>query len=161
MEAESGLVPGRLARGSRCFGAWVGHELVGYGWLSTESEWIGEVELEIGLPSGEAYVWNCVTLARHRRKGVFRSVVNSIVGEGHKEGLARLWIASIVGIGGKTIHQAGFQPVLRFDANKMLGLNWLRIRPAEGVDPDLLASARKAVAVKGPMSLRRSIVRKH
>jgi hypothetical protein len=102
-----------------------------------------------------------VTLARHRRKGVFRSVVNSMVGQGHKEGLARLWIASIVGIGGKTIHQAGFQPVLRFDANKMLGLNWLRIRPAEGVDPDLLASARKAVAVKGPMSLRRSIVRKH
>jgi hypothetical protein len=73
MEAESGLVPGRLARGSRCFGAWAGHELVGYGWLSTKSEWIGEIELEIGLAPGEAYIWNCVTLNRHRRKGVFRS----------------------------------------------------------------------------------------
>ncbi|HEY1162254.1 MAG TPA: GNAT family N-acetyltransferase [Candidatus Dormibacteraeota bacterium] len=161
MEGESSLVPGRLARGSRCFGAWVGHELVGYGWLSAKSEWIGEVELEIGLSSGEAYIWNCVTLARHRRKGVFRSVVTSIVGQAHKEGLARLWIATMAGVGGKTIQQAGFQPVLRFDATKMLGLHWLRVRSAQGVDPDLLASARGAMAVKGAMSVRRPITRRH
>jgi hypothetical protein len=161
MEAESGLVPGRLARGSRCFGAWVGHELVGYGWLSSNSEWIGEMELEIGLAPGEAYIWNCVTLARHRRKGVFRSVVTSIVGQGHKEGLARLWIASIVGIGGKTIQQAGFQPVLRFDSSKMLGMHWLRVRAAPGVDPALLASARQAVAIKRGLSVRRSVTRRH
>jgi hypothetical protein len=161
MEAESGLVPGRLARGSRCFGAWVGHELVGYGWLSTKSEWIGEIELEIGLPIREAYIWNCVTLARHRRKGVFRSVVTSIAGQAHKEGLARLWIASIVGVGGKTILQAGFQPALQFDASKMLGFHWLRVRPAQGVDPKLLASAREAVAIKGGLLVRRSIIRKH
>ncbi|HXC77763.1 MAG TPA: GNAT family N-acetyltransferase [Candidatus Acidoferrum sp.] len=159
MEAESGLVPGRLTRGSRCFGAWVGHELVGYGWLSTKSEWIGELELEIGLPAGEAYIWNCVTLAHHRRKGVFRSVVTSIVGQAQKEGLARLWIASIVG--GKTIEQAGFQPALRFDATKMLGMHWLWVRPAEGVDPQLLASARKAVSINGPLLVRRSITRRH
>jgi GNAT superfamily N-acetyltransferase len=161
MEAESGLVPGRLARGSRCFGAWVGHELVGYGWLSTRSEWIGELELEIGLASGEAYIWNCVTLARHRRKGVFRSVISSIVGEAHKEGLARLWIASIVGIGGKTIQQAGFKPVLRFNSAKSLGMHWLMVRPAQGVDLDLLTSAREAVRVKGPIAVRRSVVRRH
>jgi hypothetical protein len=134
---------------------------VGYGWLSTKSEWIGELEMEIGLPSGEAYIWNCVTLARHRRKGVFRSVVNSIVTESKKEGLTRLWIASIVGIGGKTIQQAGFEPVLRFDAGKMLGMHWLRVRPAPGVNPGLLGSARKAVGVKGPLALRRSVARKH
>jgi hypothetical protein len=161
MEAESGLVPGRLARGSRCFGAWVGHELVGYGWLSTKSEWIGEVQLEIGLAPGEAYVWNCVTLARHRRKGVFRSVVTSIVGQAHKEAMARLWIASLVGVGGKTIQQAGFQPVLQFDSANTLGMHWLRVRPAEGVDPALLASARRAVAVKGALSVRRRQTRKH
>jgi len=161
MEAESGLVPGRLARGSRCFGAWVGHELVGYGWLSTKSEWIGEVELEIRLPAGEAYVWNCVTLARHRRKGVFRSVVTAIVGQAHKEGLARLWIASLEGMGGKTMQQAGFQPVLRFNSAKRLGLYWLMVSPADGVDPDLLAAAREAVAVKGALSVRRSVTRRH
>ncbi len=161
MEAESGLVPGRLARGSRCFGAWVGHELVGYGWLSTKSEWIGELELEVGLPPGEAYIWNCVTIARHRRKGVFRSVVTSIVGQAHKEGLARLWIASIVGVGGKTIQQVGFQPVLRFDSAIRMGLHWMMVRPADGVDPVLLASAREAVAIKRSLSVRRSKPRRH
>ena len=161
MEAESGLVPGRLARGSRCFGAWVGHELVGYGWFSTKSEWIGEVQLEIGLPPGEAYIWNCVTLAQHRRKGVFRALVTSIVGQAHKEGFARLWIASLAGVGGKMIQQVGFQPVLQLDSAKRLGLRWLRVRPAQGVDPDLLAAARKAVAVKGALSVRRIIVRRH
>ncbi|HEX3508219.1 MAG TPA: GNAT family N-acetyltransferase [Candidatus Dormibacteraeota bacterium] len=161
MEAESGLVPGRLARGSRCFGAWVGHELVGYGWLSTKSEWIGEMEREIGLPPGEAYIWNCVTIARHRRKGVFRSVVNSIVGQSTKEGLTRLWIASVVGIGGKTIQQAGFEPVLQFDSGKMLGMHWLRARPAPGVNAGLLGSARQALGVRGPIAVRRSVTRKH
>ena len=161
MEAESGLVPGRLARGSRCFGAWVGHELVGYGWFSTKSEWIGEVQLEIGFPPGEAYIWNCVTLAQHRRKGVFRALVTSIVGQAHKEGFARLWIASLAGVGGKMIQQVGFQPVLQLDSAKSLGLRWLRVRPAQGVDPDLMASARKAVAVKGALSVRRIIVRRH
>ena len=161
MEAESVLVPGRLARGSRCFGAWAGHELVGYGWLSTKSEWIGELELEIGLPPGEAYIWNCVTLARHRRKGIFRSVVTAIVAQAHKEGLARLWIASLASVGGNTIQQAGFQPVLRFDSGKRLGLHWLRVRPAQGVDADLLASAREAVAMKGGLSVRRSTIRRH
>jgi GNAT superfamily N-acetyltransferase len=134
---------------------------VGYGWLSTKSEWIGELELEIGLPPGEAYIWNCVTLARHRRKGIFRSVVTAIVAQAHKEGLARLWIASLAGVGGNTIQQAGFQPVLRFDSANRLGLHWLRVRPAQGVDPDLLASARCAMAVKGAMSVRRPITRRH
>jgi GNAT superfamily N-acetyltransferase len=161
MEAESDLVPMRVARGSRCFGAWAGHELVGYGWLSENSEWIGELEVEIGLPSGEAYVWNCVTLAPHRRKGVFRSLVTSLVAKAREEHLARLWIASIVGIGGNAIQQAGFVPVLRFDSAKRLGFRMLRVAPAEGVDPDLAAAARKALAVKAGLSVRRAKSRRH
>jgi GNAT superfamily N-acetyltransferase len=150
-----------MARGSRCFGAWVGHELVGYGWLSTKSEWIGEVELEIGLGPDEAYIWNCVTLAPHRRKGVFRSVVTSIVDQARTEGLARLWIASIFGVGGNTIQQAGFEPVLRLDSSKMLGLHWLRMRPADGANPAMVASARRALSMERGMSVRRSRIRKH
>jgi hypothetical protein len=161
MGAESSLVAGRLARGSRCFGAWLGHELVGYGWLSSKSEWIGEFELEIVLASDEAYIWNCVTLAPHRMKGVFRSLVTSLVGQARTEGLSRLWIASIVGVGGNTIQQAGFEPALSLDSTKRLGLHWLRVRPVQGVDPHLLASARRALTVKRGISVRRSIIRKH
>jgi GNAT superfamily N-acetyltransferase len=134
---------------------------VGYGWLSAKSEWIGELELEIGLAPGEAYIWNCVTLDRHRRKGVFRTLVTSLVGQARKEGLARLWIASIVGVGGNAIEQAGFEPVLRFASAQRMGLHWLTVMPVPGVDPRLLASARDALKVKRSLSVRRSITRRH
>src|SRR4029077_20283925 len=44
MGAEGDLVAARLSRGCRCFGAWAGDELLGYAWLSTGPEWIGEVD---------------------------------------------------------------------------------------------------------------------
>jgi GNAT superfamily N-acetyltransferase len=139
----------------------VGHELVGYGWLSAKSEWIGEVELEISPAAGEAYIWNCVTLAPHRRKGVFRSLVTSLVAQGRAEGLGRLWIATIVDVGANTIKQAGFAPVFRFDSRSRFGLRWLRVVPMTGVDPALAAAAREVMAVEPGSSLRRSKRRTH
>jgi GNAT superfamily N-acetyltransferase len=161
MGPEADLVPGRLARGSRCFGAWNGHELVGYGWWSPKSEWIGEVELEIAPATGEAYVWNCVTLASHRRKGVFRSLINSLVAKAREEGLARLWIASVSEIGGNTVEKAGFVPVIRIDTSSRFGLRWLRVEPVKGVDPGLSASARERLSIKPGLSVRRAKNRRH
>jgi GNAT superfamily N-acetyltransferase len=161
MGAESHLVPKRLAKGSRCFGAWLGHELVGYGWWSTRPEWIGEVELEITPDAHEAYVWNCVTLDPHRRKGVFRSVVTSLVAQARGEGVTRLWIASSADIAVNSITQAGFVPILRFETAVRLGMRWLRIVPVTGVDPGLAASAGHAAAVKPGWSIRRSRPRSH
>jgi GNAT superfamily N-acetyltransferase len=161
MEAEAGLVPNRVARGSRCFGAWVGHELVGYGWLSAMSEWIGEIELEIAPAAGEAYIWNCVTYAPHRRKGVFRSLVGSIVTQAREEGLARLWIASVSDLAENAVVQAGFVPVVRFNTALRWGLRWLTIAPVAGVDPGLAAAARSAIAIKSGWSVRRSRPRSH
>jgi GNAT superfamily N-acetyltransferase len=161
MGAESHLVPGRLAKGSRCFGAWIGHELVGYGWLSTKPEWIGEVQLEIAPAAREAYVWNCVTLAPHRRKGVFRSVVISLVAKAAEEGLGRLWIASSEDIGQNSLMKAGFVPVVRFDTTSRLGLRWLKVAPMDGVDPGLAQAAREAMSIKPGSSLRVSRRRRH
>jgi GNAT superfamily N-acetyltransferase len=161
MGAESHLVPARLAKGSRCFGAWFGHELVGYGWLSSKTEWIGEVQMEIAPAAREAYVWNCVTLAPHRRKGVFRSVVISLVAKANEEGLARLWIASGGDIGQNTITKAGFVPVVHFDTASRFGLRWLKVAPVDGVDPGLAAAAGDAMSIKAGTSLRISRQRRH
>jgi GNAT superfamily N-acetyltransferase len=161
MGAESHLVPGRLAKGSRCFGAWFGHELVGYGWLSIKPEWIGEVQLEIAPAAQEAYVWNCVTLAPHRRKGVFRSLVLTLVAKASEEGLARLWIASGGDIGQNTILNAGFVPVVHFDTATRFGLRWLKVAPVDGVDPGLATAARRAMSIKPGSSLRISRQRRH
>lgn len=161
MGAEGDLVPQRLRRGSRCFGTWAGHELVGYGWLSAKPEWIGEVELEITPAAGEAYIWNCVTLAPHRRKGAFRSLVRALVTQAREEGMARLWIASLSDLGESAVAQAGFVPVIRFDSTTWWGFRWTTIAPVAGVDPGLVGAARTAMAVKLGSSLRRSKPRVH
>lgn len=161
MGAESHLVPGRLAKGSRCFGAWFGHELVGYGWLSSKPEWIGEVQLEIAPAAREAYLWNCVTLAPHRRKGVFRSVLTSVVAKAAEEGLSRLWIASGGDIGQNSLMKAGFAPVVHFDTASRFGLRWLKVAPVDGVDPGLATAAHEAMSIKPGSSLRISRPRSH
>jgi GNAT superfamily N-acetyltransferase len=134
---------------------------VGYGWLSAKSEWIGEVELEIAPAAAEAYIWNCVTLAPHRRKGVFRSLVTSLVAQQREEGMTRLWIASVADLAGNAIEQAGFVPIIRLDSISRFGLRWLRVVPVKGVDPALLAVAREALAIKPGLSARRSRRRRH
>jgi len=161
MGREAGLVPARMARGSRCFGAWLGHELVGYGWLSSKPEWIGEIELEIAPIEGEAYIWNCVTLDPHRRKGVFRSIVTSLVAQGREEGLTRLWIASVSGLAESAMEQAGFVRAVRFGSTTRFGLRWLTVAPAPAVEDALLSAALKVTATKAGSSMRRSRSRVH
>lgn len=161
MGGEADLVGKRLARGCRCFGAWLGEELIGYGWLSAVPEWIGEIEVEITPGEGEVYVWNCVTLAPHRRKGAFRALVASIVAQAGNEGLARLWIASAANPAENAVVHAGFVPVVRFDTASRLGLRWLTILPVEGVDPGLLEAARVAMVITPRSSVRRSRSRRH
>ena len=161
MGQEAHLVAPRFARGCRCFGAWLGHELVGYGWWSRTPEWIGEVQLEITPASGEAYIWNCVTLDPHRRKGVFRSIVTSVVAKGREEAMGRLWIASMTSVGANSIEQAGFQPVFRMDSASRFGLRWLRVKSVEGAHPALAAAAREVMSIKPGMSVRRARQKRH
>jgi len=86
---------------------------VGYGWLSSSREWIGEVGLEITPGPGEAYIWNCVTLPTHRLQGVFSGLVDTMCATAAAEGLRRLWIASLRGTAESALPPAGFQPALR------------------------------------------------
>jgi GNAT superfamily N-acetyltransferase len=161
MGAEGELVEARLARGCRCFGAWLGDDLAGYGWLSTGPEWIGEIELEITPAQGEAYVWNCVTLTRHRRKGVFRGLIDNLVAQGQKEGFKRLWIGSVRNLAEKAIVQAGFAPVIRFHTASRLGFRWRTIVYVKELDPSLVAAAGEVISIKPGSSVQRSKRRRH
>ncbi|TAN31444.1 GNAT family N-acetyltransferase [bacterium] len=166
MGEEGDLVAMRLARGCRCFAAWLGGELAAYGWLSAEREWIGELELEITPGRREAYIWNCVTLAAHRRKGVFRTLLQAIVAQGRIEGLSRLWIGSVRIPAERALGPSGFLAALRVNSTVISGVRWLKVMPADGADPNLVEAARKVLAVGGrPLrlgtSLRRSRPRRH
>jgi GNAT superfamily N-acetyltransferase len=149
MGAEGNRVASRMQRGCRCFGAWIGTDLVGFGWVSTAAEWIGELHLEIRPARGEAYIWNCVTLPGHRRKGVFSAVLRAITAQLKVDGLGRAWIGSLSDPAESAFPKAGFVPVLRFDVTSPAGLRWLRILPAYKVDPLLSAAGSNVIGSRG------------
>jgi ribosomal protein S18 acetylase RimI-like enzyme len=127
----------------------MGAEIVGYGWVSTAAEWIGEPQLEIRPARGEAYIWNCATLPAHRRKGVFGAVLRTIKAQLKGDGLSRVWIGSIDDPAEKAILSAGFVPVMRIEATSRSGFRWLRVRPAYRADPQLVPAASMALGSRG------------
>jgi GNAT superfamily N-acetyltransferase len=161
MGPDGDLVEARLARGCRCFGVWRDGELAGYGWLSTQPEWIGELELEIKPGPGEAYIWNCFTLAHHRRRGVLRALLAGIRARAQSDGMNRIWIGSVAIPAERTFGPSGFNPALAMTSTTIAGFNWLQVRPAPGADPALVTAAHEVVATNPGWHLRRSKRRRH
>jgi GNAT superfamily N-acetyltransferase len=160
MGPDGDLVVKRLARGSRCFVVWMDEGAVGgYGWLSTGPEWVGELELEIKPKPGEGYIWNCVTVAEHRRKGIFHSLLVGISEVARKEGLQRLWMGSVAIPAEKAVGPSGFKPVLHFDTWRFAGLHAMRV--AVGSNTALASDALQILAVGPGLHLRRGRVRRH
>jgi GNAT superfamily N-acetyltransferase len=161
MADEGDLVAVRLARGCRCFGAWLDGDLAGYGWLSTKPEWIGELELEIRPNAGEGYIWNCLTLEPQRRRGVLRALLAGIRARAHDEGLTRLWIGSVAIPAERAFGPSGFTPALVFASEVITGYRWLQVRPAAGADPALVQAAHHVVGAPAGRFLRQSHPRRH
>jgi GNAT superfamily N-acetyltransferase len=156
MDDEGDLVATRLDRGCRCFGAWIGDELAGYSWLSTRSEWIGELELTITPRAGEGYIWNCVTLPAHRRQGVLRALLARLKGKAEAEHFSRLWIGSVAIPAERAFGPSGFTPVLRFASELIVGYRWLKVGQVEDADPALVAAAHQVIGVPSGRFLRLS-----
>jgi GNAT superfamily N-acetyltransferase len=161
MGSDDDLARKRLARGCRCFGAWIGHDLAGYGWLSTGPEWIGELELEIAPDPGDGYVWNCATVPAYRRRGVFRSMLAGMIAQAREDGLRRIWIGSVAIPAEKAVGPSGFAPALVFSTTAIAGLRLMRIASAPTADAALAADALRVLSAKPGMSLRRPQPRRH
>jgi len=132
--------------------------IAGYGWLSTRPEWIGELQLEITPDLGEAYIWNCVTLAEHRRKGIFRALLSGIRETATAEGMKRLWIGSVAIPAEKAVGPAGFRAVLRFNSMTVVGMHLLSIT---AVEPETSMAAFQALSTRARLLIRRSQSRRH
>ena len=144
MGPEGDLVEMRERRLSRCYVASRGPGVLGYGWLSEQAEWIGEIRLEIAPAAGEAYLWNCVTLPAHRRTGIFTSLLIAVAGRLQAQGLSRLWIASAGGAE-RALANAGFARILKVGETRLLGLRRLTVLPAAGAEPKLVEAALAAL----------------
>lgn len=128
MGREGELVRPRFARGCRCFAVILDRSIAGYGWLSTEAEWISELQVEITPRKGEAYIWNCVTLPEHRRKGIFKSLVTAMSMTARRYGATRIWIGSVAIPAENALPPMGFQPAARFRAIRFAGLYAISVR---------------------------------
>jgi GNAT superfamily N-acetyltransferase len=159
MGPDGDLVASRLARGCLCFGVWIEGSVAGYGWLSTGPEWIGELQLEIKPREREAYIWNCVTIPEHRRRGVFRSLVMGMTAAARRLGARRVWIGSVDIPAERALAPIGFRPALHFSAIMFAGLHVMRVsRSSEAA----LAAHGSAVVGVGPgLVLRASHPRRH
>jgi hypothetical protein len=161
MGSEGDLVAARMARGCRCFAAWIDGGVAGYGWLSTRPEWIGELQLEIAPRPGEGYIWNCVTLPEHRRNGVFRSLLVGIASAMGRDGMRRSWIGSVAIPAENAVGAAGFARALQFTAIAHADLIWLSVkRPLDG-NPSLSTEACEVLRVRPGSFLRASRPRRH
>jgi GNAT superfamily N-acetyltransferase len=159
MGPEASLVRPRFGRGVRCFAAMLEDgSIAGYGWLSTQPEWIGELQLEIQPRRAEAYLWNCATISEHRRRGVFGSLLSGISELARQEGLRRLWIGSVAIPAEKALGPSGFQPVLKFVTGSFRGLLILRVQT---IDPVLAPAAYDVLKTKPGIYMRRRVRRLH
>jgi hypothetical protein len=161
MGPERELIALRLARGCRCFAAWLEDSLIGYGWLSAKPEWVGEVQLEIKPRDGEGYVWNCVTVPEQRRKGTFRSILTGITTVARQEGMTRLWLGTIAIPAEKAVGPSGFRPALYFDTVTLAGLHWMRVTAAPNASPSLISDACEVLSTRPGWHVRRSRQRRH
>jgi len=135
--------------------------IAGYGWLSTQPEWIGELQLEIRPGVGEGYVWNCATVLRHRRKGIFRAVLTGISNHARASGLRRLWIGSVAIPAERAVGPSGFRPALRFSTWRLGSAHLRRSQASPDADPKLIVEARVVLGShEAPMRLGTSIRRR-
>ncbi|HKC18646.1 MAG TPA: GNAT family N-acetyltransferase [Candidatus Dormibacteraeota bacterium] len=159
MGRDGDLVASRLERECLCFAAFSEGALLGYGWLSRGPEWIGELQLEIKPREWEAYIWNCVTLPQHRRRGVFRSLVAGMSTAARRLGARRVWIGSVDIPAEVALPSLGFVPSLHFDVLCVAGVHAMRVRRA--ADRRFAADASSVVGVSPGLVLRGSHPRRH
>ena len=136
----------RLESGRQCYAAWAGEQAVAYGWVSFESEEIGELNLRIRLLPGEAYIWDCATLPAFREKGLYSALLSHILGELRAQDLCRAWIgADYDNIASqKGMARAGFQHVADLVIQRVLAIRQVWAVGLPDVPESIVAEARRA-----------------
>lgn len=140
----------RFASGRRCFAAYVEDTIAAYGWVSTDTERIGELERSLRMLPGEAYIWDCATLPAYRRRGLYGALLCHIVAVLRGEGMRRVWIGASLDNAPslRGFHAAGFHPVIRLAYLRVLGVRHVWLLGEATAPRMLVAAARRALSVR-------------
>ena len=144
---DPAIILQRFATGRHCYAARVDGKLAAYGWVTFDEEAIGELGLRFHLKAGEAYIWDCATLAAYHRQRLYSALLAYIVSELRTAGLCRVWIGAdtdnLVSQQGMAL--AGFQPAVDFLVDSSPGISrpWLSGRP--GIPEQLVMDVHHAL----------------
>jgi len=146
-ERTAEVVRQRFATGRSCYVGRVEGRLATYGWVTFDEEKIGELGLSIRMEPGEAYIWNCGTLADFRGRRLYPALVTYIVEALQKDGLRRVWIGTDAD---NFPSQSGlaltsFQPVADVMVTEPPSAHQLWMRGRPGVSEQVVAAARRAM----------------
>jgi GNAT superfamily N-acetyltransferase len=136
----------RFETGRRCYAAWVENQIVAYGWVSLNDEYIGELNIKIRLLPGEVYIWDCATIPAFRRNHLYGALLNYIIAELHAEGFCRAWIGADMDNkpSQQGIARAGFHHIGDLVLARVLALRQVWVQGLPGVPESLIAEARRA-----------------
>jgi ribosomal protein S18 acetylase RimI-like enzyme len=149
--ADASVVVDRLAVGSRCFVARVGAGIAAYGWVSQAVERIGELERPFHMQPGEAYVWDCATLPKYRRQGLYSSLLYTVATTLQREGTHRLWIGASRGNRPslRGMASVGFRPVIKMTYVRLLRFKRVWVSDYPDASPPVAMDARRGLLSAG------------
>lgn len=144
------LIIRRFSLNRRCFVAKVEGTITAYGWVSTGAECVGEMEREIQLQPGEAYVWDCFTLPEYRRQRLYSALLSHINTTLAGEGYRRIWIGSNLE-NRPSLHgfaNAGYQPVIHITYLRVRSLGCLWVSRKLDAPKHLVTIAQDAFSLE-------------
>ncbi len=104
-------IEARLEADHHPYIAYLDGEAVACGWVAKQRGGIAEFQFSFAIPSGNAYLWDFLTLAQWRGRGVYPHLLQSIIEQ--EEGIDYFWIGYEPGneASAHGIRKAGFHEV--------------------------------------------------
>ncbi len=126
----------RFTAGKHCYAAWMGDEIVTYGWVSFNEEMVGELNLRLRLIPGEAYIWDCATLPAYRNLHLYSALLSYILHDlEENQPVCRAWIGANLDntASQRGIARAGFHHVGNLQVERVLAMRMVWVQK----DPDI------------------------
>src|SRR2546421_10506160 len=147
---DPAIILQRFSTGRHCYAARVDRvdeKLAAYGWVTFDEEAIGELGMRFRLKAGEAYIWDCATLAAYHRQRLYSALLAYIVSELRTAGLCRVWIGADMDnlVSQKGMALAGFQPAVDFLLESAQGISRPRLTGRSGIPEQLVMDVWRAL----------------
>lgn len=137
----------RFEKGRRCYVGWLDDKIVTYGWVTFDTEHIGELGLSIRMQANEAYIWDCATLPAYRGLRLYPALLVYILNALSSENFQRIWIGTDLDnvASQKGVALVGFQPVVEIGIARNQTTNQTWVHQREGASEQDVQDALSAL----------------